>query len=411
MASTSVLSAQPSAEAEGSRGAAPVNPGPSPRRRGLLRRRFGPPPIRSFVQVRGLGLVYILVCLTVGIAATNTGNNALFLVMALMLGVLAFSGWASRWNVRGLDFLLEAPPELFAGRLATLRFTAKNRSRWLPRWLLLVQAVPAHSRQGQSLLPFLPRSGKGQGRLELLPRRRGLLRIEGVRVESAFPFGLFAKAKLFRQPLEILIYPAIFDASPHQPQASGRWGDEESQRRGHGHGLYQLRPYQDGDDPRRIHWKRSARTEGVIVKDLEDERTHRVSILLDNALQTGGLQTGGFQQDEPSPSNPGAAASSAAAASHALASALKRFEKDEALQERFEKLVSEAATAVLDFLDHGFEVELVTRDRRFAYASGRGHRSALLEHLALLQPEAGGGALRAGDPQAPRVRLALEGGA
>ena len=53
----------------------------------------------------------------------------------------------------------------------------------------------------------------------------------------------------------------------------------------------------------------------------------------------------------------------------------------EAERERFEQLVSEAATAAVDHLDRGFEVELVTRDRHAAVrrgtaAAARGARAA-----------------------------------
>ena len=49
-------------------------------------------------------------------------------------------------------------------------------------------------------------------------------------------------------------------------------------------------------------------------------------------------------------------------------------------------LVSEAATAGLDYLERGFEVELVTRDVILPFAAGARQRFALLEALALVEP-------------------------
>lgn len=59
---------------------------------------------------------------------------------------------------------------------------------------------------------------------------------------------------------------------------------------------------------------------------------------------------------------------------------------DEGAQERFERLVSEAATAAVDHLERGFEVELATRDGVVAASGGPAQRRALLEELAVVAP-------------------------
>jgi ABC-type arginine transport system ATPase subunit len=76
---------------------------------------------------------------------------------------------------------------------------------------------------------------------------------------------------------------------------------------------------------------------------------------------------------------------------------------------RFEGLVSEAATAAVDHLSRGYDVELVTRDRHLVFAGGPRQRLAVLETLALVQPVARRGEpLTSSDPQAPALRLSLE---
>jgi uncharacterized protein (DUF58 family) len=47
--------------------------------------------------------------------------------------------------------------------------------------------------------------------------------------------------------------------------------------------LRQFRPYQPGDDPRRLHWAASARLGEPIVKELEDERNFPVWTVLDTS--------------------------------------------------------------------------------------------------------------------------------
>lgn len=319
------------------------------------------------VRVTGTGLWFVLLALVVAVAATNTGNNALFMVLALMLGMLVVSGLVSRWNVRSLRVELREPGEIHAQRPASLRFKVTNRSWWLPRWLLLF-SLEGHDRP--RLIPYLPRRGRSRGELELLIPSRGIHRLTSATVTSLFPFGLFTKAQRYSLDSELLVYPELFDAAGKVPRASGSFGDEGSSRRGRGYELHQLRAFQPGDDPRDIHWKQTAKTGRQIFVEREDEEARRLSILLDNGFDATG---------------------------------------DEDKAAHFERLVSEAATAACEHLEQGYEVELVTRDLRLPFATGRRQRFALLEVLALVQavpPEVE--PLQAGDPRAPELRLVLD---
>ena len=68
------------------------------------------------IRVTNFGLGYILMCLVVAIAATNTGNNGLYLVLAAMLAAMVVSGMLSRRNVRGVACEIEPVGEIVATR-------------------------------------------------------------------------------------------------------------------------------------------------------------------------------------------------------------------------------------------------------------------------------------------------------
>ena len=137
-----------------------------------------------------------------------------------------------------------------------------------------------------------------------------------------------------------------------------------------GTGSTALRQYRHGDDPRGIHWKQTARTGAMVYMEREAEHSRRLSILFDNGV--GELA-------------------------------------DEASRSRFERLVSEAATAALDHLARGYEVELVTRDRALGFAAGARQRLAILEALALVEPAPRrSDPLLSSDPRAPQLRVHLE---
>src|SRR5262245_6200626 len=81
------------------------------------------------VRITNFGLGYILLCLIVAIAATNTGNNGLYVVLAAMLAAMVVSGVVSRRNVRGVSCEIEPIAEITATRPAPLRVRLTNGLR------------------------------------------------------------------------------------------------------------------------------------------------------------------------------------------------------------------------------------------------------------------------------------------
>src|SRR5260370_15331116 len=90
------------------------------------------------IRITTVGLWYVLLTVLVGVAATNTGNNALYTVLAMMFAVLVLSRLLSRDNVRRLAIVLEPPREIFANRPFAMGFALTNQSRLRPRWFLLL---------------------------------------------------------------------------------------------------------------------------------------------------------------------------------------------------------------------------------------------------------------------------------
>lgn len=319
------------------------------------------------IRITTVGLWYVLFTVLVAIAATNTGNNALYMVLALMFAVLILSGVISRENVRGVEAELDPPGEIFANRPFGVGFTLRSRALLFPRWFLLFTLA----RSGSPLLiPYLPRRGKSVGQLDMMVGARGFHRFPYVHVSSLFPFGFFRKGVRYRVDFEVLVFPELFPAGGSRPDESEQMGDDASRRSGQGHDLYALRAFRRGDDPRGIHWKQTARTGELVFTERTAERSRRLSILFDNAV--GEL-------------------------------------KDPADQGRFERLVSEAATIAVDHLARGYEVELVTRDQSLGFASGSRQRLAILEALALVQPrQRAYEPLLPSDPRAPQLRVHLD---
>ncbi len=341
------------------------------------------------LHITKVGLWFLIFLLVVAAGATNTGNNGLFLVLAVMGALIVASDVAGRLNVRGLEIALSPPAEIFANSPSHLGVRITNLSRWLPRWLLVLAVAPrdvvvaaggpaagapkpeARNRRVKPfLVPYLSRSSDSRGQIELMMHRRGRWRIRYAHAASLFPLGFFRRGRRYLAETEILVFPEIFPPSGSRPAQLGKAGNEPTRRRGWGHDLLGLRAFRQGDDPRSIHWKQTARTGDLIFKERETEENRRLLIVFDNAV--GELDTEGRRR-------------------------------------RFERLVSEAATAAVDYLDSGYEVSLVSRDAHVPFASGKQQRLRLLEALALIEPCAANPRQLAPDAaEQPHLRLAMD---
>src|ERR1700746_4016602 len=54
-------------------------------------------------HVTGVGIAYVITVLLIGVAALNTGNNLLYVIVAAMLAAILVSGLASAVVLRGLE--------------------------------------------------------------------------------------------------------------------------------------------------------------------------------------------------------------------------------------------------------------------------------------------------------------------
>src|SRR6266571_2494242 len=107
-----------------------------------LARRVGARRMREALdfEVTRAGALYAIVVLLIGIAALNTGNNLLYIIVAAMLAAIVVSGIASSVCLRGLELELKVPEHLFAGTDVAATVCVRNPRRWFPS--LSVSAVP-----------------------------------------------------------------------------------------------------------------------------------------------------------------------------------------------------------------------------------------------------------------------------
>jgi uncharacterized protein (DUF58 family) len=337
--------------------------------RAALWRLFHP---RRTIKPTRDGWWCLLVAVGLGVAAINTGNNLLYLLVSALLAIIVVSGILSEQTMRGLHLTGIVPEEVHAGQPALFGAAIANRKRWLMSYSVTLELLAPEARALESGSRFIyaRRVAAGAERLvtweQTLPGR-GRHRLTGVRLTTRFPFGLFVKAGRPALTEEVVVFPAVRPISADALRRLGERGDAAARRRGRGADLYNLRDYRSGDDPRFIHWRSSAKTEALLVRELEADTSQNTRLVLVGRGRRG--------------------------------------------TEALERGLSEAASLAVALVRAGAGVELAGADCAVPFGHGRPHLRRLLTALALYDPEAPGPAAAADEPGSGRplreIRIAL----
>ncbi|MBI4482125.1 MAG: DUF58 domain-containing protein [Acidobacteria bacterium] len=340
-------------------------------------------------QVTREGMLFLLFTFFVILAAVNTGNNLLFLILAVLLSTILASGMIARAILRDIYVSLEMPDTAFAGQRTQLKLTVKNFRKFLPSFSLWIEGYRKPSLESlrlgwaqrsvlgeriirrilqwpftlslleaEKLLPreedrsiisnqmFVPVLGAGKSVNQVVSYqfpRRGRYTLDGFRIFTSFPFGFFRKGRRVTARGEFLVYPRIHPVDSCYHLLPFLDGHFESPYRGTGSDLYVHRQYLAGDNARFVDWKASAKISSLLVKEFSKEDDRRVYIYLDN--------------------EPGAEVDDAA----------------------FEKAVEFAGSLAAHFIEEGAEVQLWSATASTECAAGRSHLFRLLDFLAVLE--------------------------
>lgn len=176
-------------------------------------------------------------------------------------------------------------------------------------------------------------------------RPRGIYEVGPSTAAARDPLGL-AELPATPGPVDrIVVYPTVeelngFPMTRGQDPALNASRPEHSQRGGED--FYTLREYQRGDDLRRIHWPSSAKTEELMIRQLETPWQSRALVLLD-------VRSSAYESSDA-----------------------------------FETAVSGCASVVTHLVGSGFDADLWAGDANIIDAS---RYTAAMERMALVQPD------------------------
>ncbi|HEX6098184.1 MAG TPA: DUF58 domain-containing protein [Thermoanaerobaculia bacterium] len=293
------------------------------------------------VRFTKVGTTYLLTTIILAVAAVNTGNNALYLGVSLMLGSLLLSGMASKSGLKHLRVEIAGVDDVWAGRPAHGMLRVRNDSRlWNVRDVILTSEALAEP----VVIPVLPRRQTIEVAASFLFTKRGLAHVHAIDSYTRYPFGFFLKKRRVRISSDVVVYPRILGEDSAHDRFRPLTGEQSAANRpGTGGEIHSFREYVRGDSLRQLHWKKSASLGRWIVKQTDAEAAKSVHVVVD-------------------PYKPAAVS-----------------------DERFEEMVSEAATFVWNAVQQNFDVTL-SMPRVTLRARENEPASPLFRALALLEP-------------------------
>ncbi|MCL2723450.1 MAG: DUF58 domain-containing protein [Polyangiaceae bacterium] len=234
------------------------------------------------LKVTREGKFFVGVTLGVGFAAINTGNNLLYLLLGMLLALIIVSGLMSELSLRDITVARKLPLRAYVGRPHIVEIEVINHKLRVPSYAIEVEDLrldqPADKRC------FFLKISPGYAQVAAyrrIPARRGRDLHTGFRVATRFPFGLFEKSREVPAESELVIYPAV-DPIELAPLTAGRHvGGDTAVGRGHGDDYLGLKLLRQGEDPRDVHWRKSASVGQLVMRERAREAHPDIVLPLD----------------------------------------------------------------------------------------------------------------------------------
>jgi len=293
-----------------------------------LARRVAVKTLRDAVdyEVTRAGIIYVIGTLLIGIAALNTGNNLLYIVVAAMLAAILVSGIVSALVLRDLQLDVRLPEHVFAGRPVLGRILLRNPRTRLPSFSIHV--VPSKRKKavsqwlwepatfgfppkrppeqqwvrlpdrrvrrivhdgstpgifdGSAYFPYVAPQTELSADLELRFQRRGRFAENSFGLATRFPFAFLTKTRRVPLTRTVLVYPRVEPTDQFLDILPMITGEVEAFVRGRGYDLYRIREYMPEDTARHVDWKATAKSGSLKVREFSREDERKVRLVFDN---------------------------------------------------------------------------------------------------------------------------------
>jgi len=238
---------------------------------------------RALSLLIGAGVLFFL--------ATNVQAGWLFVLSALMIGIV-LAGWIMPVGAtRGLQVERDAPARVHQGEEALIDLRASSASRGTRRGVMLRDT---HLESGDVWVGRIRPGERVEVTTLRTAARRGVHEGSAVSVRSRAPFGIAERRRTIAVGGNTLVLPRVVPLGPLpfiDPAATTEPAIHTAPRRGQGPEYLGIREYRPGDSMRHVHWPSTARLGAVMVREFEQQQTRRLAIVVDSSRDRGEIWT------------------------------------------------------------------------------------------------------------------------
>lgn len=285
------------------------------------------------------GFRLVLATSLIGLASLNTGNNLMYLILSVMLSIFFLSLLINYVNLRGIKIEIEPVDDLFAHKTSRIKLRYSKEKSLLSSRSFFISAHPKSPLRILDYVDVLKPAEGIERVVDVTPLKRGMFSLKDILIlKTGFPF-IFTENAI-RPDLKgtLLIYPALKDIdlgiTSFRSEGKRLFTREED--------FQSIRQYRYGDDRRFIHWKATAKTGELMIKESAIEEGLRITIFFDN-----------FRPP---------------------------------FLEAFEESISFAASLSARFIEAGYYVRFITCLKTIPFGTGMEHLRKILDHLATISP-------------------------
>ena len=241
-----------------------------------------------------------ILCLVLGLI---TGRD-LFFNMVYLIGLALVLSLAWAWS--GISSVRISrrtrSRRSSVGKLAEESFSVTNTGLLPKVWLEIRDSSTLPVHRVSQVLNALPARRQRHWAVRTICRRRGRFTLGPLSLISGDPLGLFEFRRDLEVSSDIVVYPAMIPIPSFAPPLGQLPGGDAVRQRTHyiTTNVSGVRDYAPGDSFSRIHWRSTARTGRLIVKEFELDPTADIWLLPD---MHGPVQYS-LPIDEPEPQDP-----------------------------------------------------------------------------------------------------------
>ena len=297
------------------------------------------------LQVTREGGGFILLLFGVGIGAINTGNNLLYLVLAMCCSFIVVSGVLSEQTLKGISAQVSLPKTVYPEDPYPLHIKISNTKKTIPSYSLYVNFPLDPMRRYRidhaAYTYQIPSQSSVDKSLIFVGIKRGPVHLKTVQLKTSFPFGFFVKIKTMPIEVKSLVFPIIKNVDLPSPTEYSEEGQGTIAIAGDD--LYSIREYQPGDPMASVHWKSSAKTGTLRVKEFAKGGLHSYTLFLNTIDPKTNIRVG---------------------------------------PETLENRVTETASLAYHLIRRGDEVSLKTPEMQTPFDNTESHLEHILKYLA-----------------------------